>query len=38
MTFMCPDETSYLKVKETSYQTVAATPIVAGAGKTAPVH
>jgi hypothetical protein len=28
------DETSYLKVKETSYQTTPATPIVAGVGKT----
>jgi hypothetical protein len=28
------DETSYLKVKETSYQTAPSTPIVAGVGKT----
>ena len=28
------DETSYIKVKETSYQTTPATPIVAGVGKT----
>ncbi|NBB78702.1 MAG: hypothetical protein GVY36_04555 [Verrucomicrobia bacterium] len=34
VTYNYIDETGYLKVKETSYQTVAATPIVAGAGKT----
>lgn len=28
------DETSYVKIKETSYQTTPATPIIAGVGKT----